>query len=323
LGLANAVVTIGQTLGLPLADKIISFFQLSLPEKYVIQMEEDGSDGLALMQTRPGLFNSAVYNGYFLMVSGIASLLFVVKNFRLLRVVPWLVIVLGCICVQERSPIFILTAFSAIVFYKTFVLKRFAIVVLLSLFVLSIHFVTNTVSSILPQRIETISVYTPSGMTDEDDDPSSDMMTNNSSPIRNNRLADLGFDDTGRSRIYEKVTDYLMDHPFMGGYHRLKRIYGYAPHNLFLNAFVYGGIVGGFAILLILIWQVPPLWRVLRKKINKTDPVCFFAGLTYVAFTLNSLLHNKSIVTGDEMVWMLWALFYYEFRKYYRTTKLL
>lgn len=321
LGVINAVVTIGQALGLTLADRIISFFQLSLPDKYVIQMEEDGSDDLVLMLTRPGMFISAVYNGYFLMTSGVVSLLLVARDSRLLRVVPWFVISLGCICVQERGPIFILTVFSALIFYRTLVLKRFALGLLLSLFVLSIHFVTNTIASVLPQRIETISVYTPSGMTDEDDE-SSDVMQNNSSSLRKNRLADLGFDDTGRGRIYGQVTDYLMDHPFVGGYHRLKRIYGHAPHNLFLNAFIYGGIIGGFAIMLILIWQAPPLWRVLRRKIHKTDTICFFAGLAYVAFTLNSLVHNKSIVTGDEMVWMLWALFYYEYRKYYNSPSL-
>ena len=206
---------------------------------------------------------------------------------------------------------------SALAFYKTLFLKKYAYVLIVLLFAFVVYSITGVIASVLPQGMDSRATHTTFIATD-DDDSSSEFQTSYSRYMKESRFAELGFDYTDRGEIYVQTTDYLMNHPFVGGYHRFARTYGMAPHNLFLNAFIYGGFVGGFAILLILLWQVKPLWRVLTKKIEKINPVCFFAGLAYLAFTLNSLGHNRSVVTGDEMLWMLWALFYFEYRKYYR-----
>ena len=112
LGVINALVTIGQTVGLQYADQLVSFFHLKLPEKYVNKIDAEGGQDLALMLTRPGLFNSAVYNGYFLMTTGVASLELLSRRLRLQRLIPWMVITVGCICVQERGPIVILAVYQ-------------------------------------------------------------------------------------------------------------------------------------------------------------------------------------------------------------------
>lgn len=320
LGVINAVVTIGQMVGLPFTDQLVSSFHLKLPEKYLDKLSREGGEDMALMLTRPGLFNSAVYNGYFLMTTGVASLLLLVRKLQLKRLVPWIIIVVGCICVQERGPIIILGVLSAFAFYKILIVKKLKYFFLMTLFGLALYLLSGLVSSTMLQANQDDGGSRVVAMMYEDDDEQGAGYY--SSMLRESRFAELGLEDTGRSDIYEQTTDYLMDHPFIGGYHRLVHMYNMAPHNLFLNAFIYGGIVGGVAILFILFWQVKPLWRVLRRKIVRTNPVCFFAGLAYVAFTLNSLAHNKSIVTGDEFLWMLWAGFYFEYRKYFSTPRL-
>lgn len=317
LGVLNAVVTIGQMLGQSFADQLVSFFRLTLPEKYIEKMDQEGSESMALLLTRPGLFSSAVYNGYFHMTAGAASLVLIASKFQPLRLIPWILIVLGCICVQERGPIIILSVLSAVAFYKTLFLKKYAYVLFVLVFAFVVYSLTGAIDSVLPHGMDSRATQTTYMITDYDDS-SSESQAGYSRYMKESRFAELGLDETGRGDIYDQATDYLIDHPFLGGYHRLARTYGMAPHNLFLNAFIYGGFVGGIAILFILLWQIKPLWRVLTKKIERTNPVCFFAGLAYVAFTLNSFVHNKSIVTGDEMLWMLWALFYYEYRKYHR-----
>ena len=320
LGVLNAAITIGQTFGLSFADQLVSFFQLKLPEKYLDKISSEGGEDMALMQTRPGLFNSAVYNGYFLMTTGVASLMLLVRKLQLKRFVPWIIIVLGCICVQERGPIIILGILSVFAFYKILIIKKLKYVFLMTLFGLTLYLLSGLVLSTMLQENHDDGEMSLVPMMFEDDGDRG--AGNYSNILKESRFAELGLEDTGRGDIYEQTTDYLMDHPFIGGYHRLVQIYGMAPHNLFLNAFIYGGIVGGIAILFILFWQAIPLWRTLRRKIVRTNPVCFFAGLAYVAFTLNSLAHNRSIVTGDEFLWMLWAAFYYEYRKYYTNPKL-
>lgn len=319
LGLLNAIVTIGQTLGLSFTDQLISSLYLKLPEGYLDQIEKDDSEDLALLLTRPGLFNSAVYNGYFHLTTGVASLMLIARKFQPLRLVPWIVITLGCICVQERAPIAVLTVLSALAFYKSISSKKNIYYLFIIFFVFCVHFITGFIASALPVTTFDTTMVRPNSIAIIDNDESATGMqtvySRMSSITKESRLANIGLDDTGRNEIYDNTTDYLMDHPFIGGYHRLKRIYGHAPHNLFLNAFIYGGLVGGFAILLILFWQSKLLWRVLRRKIIEINSVCYFAGLSYLAFTLNSLLHNKSIVTGDEFLWMLWAAFFYEYYK--------
>ena len=318
LGFVNAIVTIGQTLNMPLADRVVSLLHLELPEKYLAKLAAEEGEK-SLLFTRPGLFNSAVYNGYFHMTAGVTALLLLARRINLVNVAPWLIISIGTICVQERSPIAILIVLSLFGFYKLFTtqkhrkLKMFAVAAFLSI-TYGVQWMYT--SALEEDRLEELDAgaRTSLDVSDEVDDLYS--------VATKGRFAQIGFEDTGRGDIYEQTIDYLMDHPYIGGYHRFARMYRTAPHNLFLNAFIYGGFVGGFAILLILLWQVKPLWRVLRRKIAHTNPVCFFAGLAYLSFTLNSLVHNRSIVTGDEFLWMLWAVFYYEYRKYFTTPRL-
>jgi O-antigen ligase len=275
---------------------------------------------MALMLTRPGLFAGAVYNGYFLMTSGIASLMLLVRKFHIHRIIPWLIIMLGCICVQERGPIIILAVLSAFAFYRLFHIRKNRYALLLIVFALAVYYLTSFISLFTFGRTEPVETHITYIETDEDE---SDSESSFSGIMKESRFAEMGIKDTGRENIYSKTIDYLMDHPFIGGLHRLRAKYGIYPHNLFINAFAFGGFVGGVAILLILFWQIKPLWRVLRRKIADTNPVCFFTGLAYVAYTLNSLVHNRSIVTGDEVIWMLWGLFYFEYLKYHpRGTRL-
>ncbi len=319
LGVINAIITIGQTFNLSISDQLLSLFHLKLPDKYIDKMDVEGSEDLAFMLARPGLFRSAVYNGYFLMTSGVASLILFIRKLWIQRFIPWTIITFGCICVQERGPIIILMVLSAFAFYKIPIIKKRTHTLLLLLVLLVFHFISESISSLLTvqylDRMETRSTAIVSN--DNGDDMSDDFQTI-SSFTKESRFAELGLDDTGRGEIYSQATEYLMDHPFIAGYHRFAHMYKMAPHNLFLNAFIYGGVVGGFAILFILFWQIKPLWRVFLRRIADTNHICFFAGLAFVAFTLNSLVHNRSVVTGDELLWMLWAAFYFEYRKFFR-----
>jgi hypothetical protein len=292
LGVLDALVTIGQTFNMSFPDKLISFFQLSLPEEYLEIINTEGREDMVLRLTRPGLFANFVYNGYFLMTAGVVSLMLFTRKLWIQGFIPWVIISFGCFCVQERGPIIILALLSALAFYKMIISKKYALFILPFIFIVlsiaepfySLSYIGNDYSEF----------------------------------IEDSRFVDIGLNDSGRENIYSKTIDYLMEHPIIGGLHRLRAMYGIYPHNLFLIAFCYGGLVGGVTIMLILFWQIKPLWRVLRRKIADTNPVCFFAALAYLAYTLNSLVHNRSIVTGDELMWMLWGVFFFEYLKFYK-----
>lgn len=319
LGVLNALVTIGQTFGLSISDQIVSALHLKLPEKYLNVLDANEGEGQTLLLTRPGLFKSAVYNGYFLMTAGVISLILFTRKLWIQRFIPWAIITLGCICVQERGPIIILTLLSAFAFYKIPIIKRRKYAFMFLLFFFIVQSIVGSIESLLQvsemKRTEPLRTYTTYS---DDDESESDTWNNYSRFARESRFANVGFEDAARERIYSQTINYLMDHPFIGGSHRLYAMYDIYPHNLFLLAFVYGGVVGGICILLILFWQIKPLWRVFKRRIADTNTVCFFTGMAYVAYTLNSLVHNRSIVTGDEVIWMLWATFYFEYLKYFR-----
>lgn len=317
LGVLNALVTIGQTFNMSFADKLISFFQLRLPQEYLNRMDVEGSEDMALMLRRPGMFPSPVYNGYFLMTAGVASLMLFTRKWWIQRFIPWVIISFGCFCVQERGPIIILALLSALAFYKMIISNKYALFFLLIVFIIQ----SIAVSIESPLRVsETNSMETyRTFTTDGDEDISeSNIWSNYSQFTKESRFANIGINDSDREKNYGLTINYIMDHPIIGGSHRLHAMYNIYPHNLFLLAFCYGGFLGGFAIMLILFWQAKPLWRVLRRKVADTNPVCFFAALAYLAYTLNSMVHNRSIVTGDEVIWMLWGLFYFEYLKFYK-----
>jgi hypothetical protein len=283
-------------------------------------MSVEGSEDMALMLTRPGMFANAVYNGYFLMTAGVVSLTLFTRKLWIQRFIPWTIITLGCICVQERGPIIILTLLSALAFYKIPIIRKRNYALFFLLFIFLVQSIAGSIDSLLRvSEINRMETYrTVVTYPDDEDESESDTWSNYSRFAKESRFADVGFKDSAREKIYSQTIDYLMDHPIIGGVHRLHAMYDMYPHNLFLLAFCYGGFFGGVAIMLILFWQIKPLWRVIRRKIADTNSVCFFTALAYLAYTLNSLLHNRSIVTGDEVIWMLWGLFFFEYLKFYK-----
>ena len=117
----------------------------------------------------------------------------------------------------------------------------------------------------------------------------------------------LGFEATGRDSIYAHAMEYIGENFFFGGIFKLFDTRGFAPHNLFLNAWIYGGIIG-FVAIVVLTWkQCVAAVKTVLSKINQSTVPVLVVSLAFLCFTANSMLHNVSVVTGDAVVWMLWA----------------
>ncbi len=303
LGTLDGVITICQTFGFALADNIMKWLHLYSAQEYMVELNEKRASDLDYLDSMdsfddtmsskhslslmtvviPGAFNSGVANGYFLMTTGVISLKLLIQRFGVIRLIPWLICILGCICVQERGPIVILAVLSFYALYK-FISSRqvkknkLSILILIPSLIAIINFVYKLISNL------------------------------------GSRITEIGLEDKGREDIYGDALNYYFDHPFFGGYHQFTHELETAPHNLILNAFIYGGIIGGLAIVAILFIQFKPIIKVFWQRINRKQSLCFIAALAYTAYTLNSLLHNRSIVTGDVIIWMLWAAFYYSYK---------
>ena len=118
-----------------------------------------------------------------------------------------------------------------------------------------------------------------------------------------------GMQDTTRRTILREAWNYLLGHPIFGG-----RFYSQAhglrpPHNLFFNAWLYGGILGLLLIIRITIKQVVLVAKQTIGKSFLDNYSKTIFGLAFLAYVANSMVHNQSIVTGDAVYWILFGAF--------------
>jgi hypothetical protein len=121
--------------------------------------------------------------------------------------------------------------------------------------------------------------------------------------------------DDNRIEIYSFALNFIKEHLFFGG----KLAFGEAmdaagfgvlsAHNFFLNAFIYGGLLGGLIITVLYFKMLLRIAKVLFKRefSNRLNPSFFIAAALGI-YLMNSLTHNASLVTGSEFIWVLYIL---------------
>lgn len=121
------------------------------------------------------------------------------------------------------------------------------------------------------------------------------------------KYVNKGLDMSGRWEIYEYAINYFLEYPF-GCYFQYMDYFEKDPHNIFLSALLYGGLLGFVIILIILTLQFIAGTQFLRKQNNtiSVGHICLFAYAVYIG---NALFHNHSIVNGSCTAWLLWASF--------------
>lgn len=279
-GVLDAFITIFQAYGIGLGDNLLSILRLSNAQNYLDVHNVENRDFLEFVL--PGMFSAGVYNGYYLMTVGLLSLYPQLRKINIFLLTPWLVMLFACFCTQQRGPLLIMVVLSVFVIYRVLRTRTstyFRFIVIFMFLIVVVYALEISYGLIMSGE---------------------------------SRMAELGYDSTGRDYIYSFTWNYFLDHPIIGGYYYLTDNYGIAPHNLILNALIYGGILGGSALISLVVMQMRPIVGVLIKNNSTVSHTAFIVGVGYIAFTLNSFLHNKSIVTGDALLWMLWAVFYSE-----------
>ena len=111
--------------------------------------------------------------------------------------------------------------------------------------------------------------------------------------------------DEPRLMIYSNYISYLLENPLWGGLNAPYKLFGSRSHNVVLNAFCYAGIIGGSAVLYLIFKQM------ILSIQNIKNNICVGVSLGFIAYTLNGLFHNPSLVTGDVILWVLWGLIFY------------
>lgn len=122
------------------------------------------------------------------------------------------------------------------------------------------------------------------------------------------RYTTLGTDTQGRSEYIQNAFDYLMHNP-LGGYFEYSASGAMAPHNMFVNAFLWGGVIGGLIVIVLILRQLKEVIAALVHKSNSIPIQVILFATIYLAYTGNSMLHNESMVNGSTIIWVYWAVY--------------
>ena len=252
IGLVNSIVVIGQYYGFSFATQIKSFLGIEQSEFYA-SVIEDEIEGVAL----PGLFTHAVVNGYFCCLSTIA-VLFLSKEIKGVFVIfLWSINFLALYCVQQRMALGVALVFSAYVMFRELRTARgYYRNVAIFFFILALIGGLIGLGSVIQSSAT--------------------------------RYA-LGLDPTGRTGLFRSAWQYIYLHPILGGFFDFSRT-GMKAHNIFLNCFLYGGLFGGIAVLVLLFQQLKACFFALNNKVSSSAPASFIY-----------------VVTGDVNTWIMWG----------------
>lgn len=273
IGILNAVVTIGQFFEWSIIEKLCSLLKVEVDDKYVsiIESQESDSNSLSL----PGLLSS-LNNGYFLSATALLILFNRKCNFYI-NFLLWLVVIGASFVAQERAGFMIAIVFSAFIvgdyyFSKSKTAGFFALVIIM---IVSASAIYAFLDDILASELR----YTK------------------------------GLEGDARGEYRSVTWDYILHNP-MGGFFEFESEGHHHPHNFFLNTFLFGGFFGGICLIVLLIFQIIKIVPYLfRNKDSEEAQWAFIWGLMYIDYTINSMVHNPSIVQGVVPFFIWWGAF--------------
>lgn len=272
LGFINAIEVIGQYLGSPLA--------IALPQILRIPMSEED---LELVNSEQPLQNVSglmgiVTSGYFLSAISVLALYNKRNQISILNWAVFAVIFFALFLVQERSGL-IAGIICAILYFS----------------IVSIREQRNFKTAFLTSVIAIILIT--SGFL-------SQIVS-----IEDTRYFSVGMSDNKRISIATDAFSWVLQNP-IGGRSYYYDMGGYYSHNIFTNALLYGGIIGGGILIGILFVQIFKIINIVSAYFLRFtySPLLLATCMAYLCYTLNSLFHNYSLVTGGEMILLLWAM---------------
>lgn len=120
------------------------------------------------------------------------------------------------------------------------------------------------------------------------------------------RLVDI--EDKNREHLYANGFDYIFSHLWAGGRKEFIELNRLSVHNIFLNAFMYGGILGAALIITIYVRMCATSIKIILKSLKNriTESVAFAYAL--LIYNIISLTHNNSLLTGDPIIWVFYGL---------------
>lgn len=273
VALLNASVAIMQFFHLPFATELPQLLRIDLGEE-VLDYYETTVDFYG--QYVGGLVGF-VLSGYLLSAACVFVLYRRDDGISILQWLLFAIVYSALYFVQERSGFYAGTACSLVYFFS--IMKR--------------QKKNNAVSVIIGLIALIVAVLYGSSLVSLED----------------TRYMTVGIDDSLRANLARSGFDFFLNNP-LGGSNEYYASGGYYPHNLIVNAFLYGGLFGGAVLLVIIVTQLVLVFRVFFDYCfrSKHSSLLLAFCVAYLCYTINSFVHNASLALGSEMFFMLWAV---------------
>lgn len=276
VGVFNSIVSILQYNGNPTGFLIGQFFATSEIE-YILNLETRflASPELQLGAFAvPGIFGHGANNGGMNATLCILSLYFIFgKEKRLwwVAIIIFAIGVIGSFVIQERSPMGLLTLFTLFIIWKYSPRELLISLCIVGCFIL---FYFDLFSLLDPDKI--------------------------------GRFADITKFDSDRQQLVQNAITFISDHWLLGGDYLYHQVYDLTPHNFILHALIYSGLFGALTVFVLFVKIIVDTGRILIC--DKIRIPAFFFGCALIIFLANGFTHSSSLITGDNIIWLLYAL---------------
>lgn len=267
-GLINSVVCLLQYIGNSIGIMFGMFF-VDVDNESIVNHLEMLSSGMNQGSYLFGLLGNAVNNGYFSMILPLIPFYFFSQGKMKLVIASifsiFFLIILFLI--QQRSCFIFSSAMLIILLLKNKIISTNGLFIILT-------FLSVPTIYLLMELI-------------------------NSDVVQNSRL--ISHTEESRTQIYSLAIAFIQDNLLFGGLEKFRSLARFSPHNIVLNSFIYGGLMGGLILMVLYISQLLLSISLLRYRQKSTVAAIF------ITLSLNALLHNNSILTGDLQIWILWG----------------
>ena len=221
----------------------------------------------------PGLFQSAVTNGYFMASFGLLPLVIASqKGFPLKRIVmycTYLISLITLLIIQQRAAFYIFLVLSVIIIFATRKSQKgFVFILFFAAIILSI---AGEITFDL------------------------------------GRINETSLKEDSRYDIYSQAIDYISTNLMFGGRADFLAQTGKSAHNFILNALVYSGLFGAIILILIAGKMLLQSVRAILSD-NLSKPYSLFFACALIAYISISLFHNESLATGTPVLFILYGL---------------
>lgn len=222
----------------------------------------------------PGIFPSQVYNGYIVASIGMLVSYFSFHTAKRIinkrnAIVTLIITVYTLFVIQQRMAFALFVIALCLMFYTKH--KIFSIILATFLFIIFISYGIDFNNETL------------------------------------GRFAD--FEDNIREKIYRDGIEYISQHLGFGGRIGYLKMNQHSIHNVFMNAFLYGGATGAILISIIYFRMCfKCITIIIQYYNNPTARLSIPIAYALLTYNLISLIHNNSLLTGDPIIWILYSL---------------